>query len=364
MAAAAQRIWPQNVSFIGLIDRYVPVDERVRHAINIGARDGKANDPVYELHKQLRYGGTAVEGDPSVRKALHHNLREVNQSGAIHISWGFVTPATILPRLLAEGAPLSPDALKIDIDSFDADVLAAILGSLKPKTLMIEFNPDYPPPIRWQQAFDERFNFNAFDYKKSKGRKADRGFYGASADAVFAIASAKDYALVSFELGWDGRCYACEHNMWFVHAHLFSRVETKPKPTWKHMTRMFWAAHHAYVTASPFRLERNPPPNLDVPHCWVLQDPCPLVEVLNVARGLHLDGLGIAVGVRNPSFSIDGTGAWVNASVALRKHADKSSSVAEWAASTAAHARDIACGSGGASADVCPYNVSISDHTV
>ena len=158
--AAAAAAWPLNISFSILLDRYVPPAGRSRFAINIGAKDGRKNDPVYELLAQ-GFGGVAFEGDPAVEAALRTNLANANISEGVRISWGFVTPQDVAPRLAALGTPRSPDSLKLDIDSFDLDVLSAVLNAgFRPKVVMVEINPDYPPPIVFAQRYHANFTFD------------------------------------------------------------------------------------------------------------------------------------------------------------------------------------------------------------
>ena len=40
--------------------------------------------------------------------------------------------------------------LKVDIDSFDCQVLASILAVMQPDVIVTEFNADIPPPIAYQ----------------------------------------------------------------------------------------------------------------------------------------------------------------------------------------------------------------------
>merc|ERR1719352_1295927 len=118
-------------------------------------------------------------------------MEEVNRTAgsAAQISWGFLTPLDVVPRLVSFGVPRGFDALKVDIDSFDADLLAIVLAAFKPKLVMVEINPDWPPPVRWHVTYDPAFPFG--------GPTAAAGFYGASADAMYAIASSHGYAMAA-----------------------------------------------------------------------------------------------------------------------------------------------------------------------
>lgn len=69
-----------------------------------------------------------------------------------------VTPHSVrnqLQRAGLLGAPLS--VLKIDIDSFDCDLLMATLAAgTRPRVIVLEANVKFPPPLRFSAHFDER----------------------------------------------------------------------------------------------------------------------------------------------------------------------------------------------------------------
>ncbi len=152
-AECAALAWPSNVTFEGLLEHFVPKARHDRFAVNIGAQDGKTGDPCYSLFA-AGYAGVVFEGDPNYFSRLHGYLAGVNSSGRVHVSWGYTSPAKVVPTLQSYRTPTDMDVLKVDIDSFDLDLTQAILvAGYRPKTLCVEINADIPPPIQWHRNY-------------------------------------------------------------------------------------------------------------------------------------------------------------------------------------------------------------------
>ena len=315
--------------------------------INIGARTGDGYDPVWPL-VQRGFGGVALEGHAPSLVRLQSNLARHNASGRLRVVPGFVTPDDIVGRLEAHGVPLSPDVLKIDIDSIDGAVLSAVLACYTPKALMIEINPDFPPPVNWQQMHDPHFVFD-------KRMLVDRGFYGASAEAVYAIAVSRGYVLLSIQLGSSGtRCDACEHNMWFVHGDYYRAVHpaTRLPSSWSDMSRRFWTAHHKFAM---HLAKKRGATGAVMPICWAAKTPCPTHALL--AAGLTPPECRAKNALNFEPFEC--------ASIALARRArdgadgKNASSSLRWAAELAASNVKAAC----PPPKVCAYSVAIGGVT-
>ena len=262
LSPAAAASWPTRVSFqlllASLPGASLPYSER--YAVNIGAKDGKLHDPVYPLF-QSGYRGLALEAD---RETNHHvlprNLGAVNTSGGIHIHWGFAKPNNIGDLLRTKGIPREFDALKIDIDSFDLPVLRAVLeADFAPHAVMVEFNPELPPPLQWSLEQHDSFRFG----KKRAGK------FGASVAALFDLLSGSggSYSLVAVEMGdsCDGAklclrncgaveildaakvvqrsCVRCESNLWFVRSELLGLPRGETLTGWAHLNFMYWSQY-------------------------------------------------------------------------------------------------------------------------
>ena len=376
-------LWPANVSFAQIIDAFVPPATQDRYVINLGANDGARHDPAFPLIVERAYGGILVEGDPSFKKRLFANIRPFNTSGRLKISWGFASASSIGPRLLAQGCPTSPDALKIDVDGLDAALLEGILvAGISPKAIVVEVNPDIPPPLRMSQLYHDAFTFEF-------QRKHMRGWLGASADALYSMLDRAGYALVAIELGTrehmvcqnngkrarmckkKGTCTHCENNMWFVRADLLRATGVEP-PSWPQFVNAFWKQTFAFNT---FTGNHQPFPHQVVrhdgafspsdeerpftPECYSLSElqyypaqkgetftkpECPLVTLRGAAEP-------VPAGAAAPG----GWRAWAKLSLNLAKPIH-SARAAAFAQSTAEAIKAPAC----QPTEACPYNATAS----
>ena len=120
---------------------------RTLYAVNFGARDGIGSggntDPSYPLFAELGFHGLAVEADGQFLGALRHSLRGL----PVTVAKSFITVGNAVA--LIQGAGLSSvDVFKIDIDSFDCDVLPRVLRAFRPAVVIAEYNVYFPPPIK------------------------------------------------------------------------------------------------------------------------------------------------------------------------------------------------------------------------
>ena len=129
--------------------------------------------------------------------ATPKSIRE-NQLTFTHTFEGYTMVNTIvtppgLPALLAEHGVPKPRkrlaVLKVDIDSCDCDVLAAALAAgYRPSVIVIEINPVFPPPIRFNLAFKPNMHHN------SNGPGTP--IYSCSLSHAEGVAAAHGYALL------------------------------------------------------------------------------------------------------------------------------------------------------------------------
>ena len=235
--------WPFEISFASALEHLVPTRDRVRYVISLGGHDGKTHDPTYELFARQHYRGVVIEGNEYLRDILYDNLGAVNATGGAQISFGFAQPSTIAAQLLALGAPLEPDALKIDIDSANGLILRALLSAgFRPRVIMVEINPDLPPPIQFE-----------CEGPCATSPTMGVGRYGVSAARLAVISRELGYSLLGYELGSreGGRT---EHNAWLVRSSLFAATGVAP-PTAAEERRAFWAAQSTYASCG-WRIRR------------------------------------------------------------------------------------------------------------
>jgi len=224
-----------KLTFEDLIAACIPRDARQLRAVNVGARGGRQQDPLYHVFNDLGYGGLQIEGDASVLGELVWHSGRMNRSGALYVVPTFASRAGIVDVLGRYGIPRDFDALKIDIGSLDYVILEGVLdGGYRPKIVMVECNMDIPPPLEW---YIEDVGFVYEPMRVVKG-----GYYGASASALFGLMARHGYRFVDFELVDPAsviKCLRCSHNMWFV-SDVYVLRAWGDAPTHADMVRRFW----------------------------------------------------------------------------------------------------------------------------
>ena len=116
------------------------------YLINIGASDkgaklGAANADAVGL----RMDNTSFRGfaaDPG-----HWRIYGERKNPNVVTARTAVTPSNIVSLLDAARAPADPHLLKVDIDSYDADVVRAVLTTRQPTFIFVELNEKIPPPL-------------------------------------------------------------------------------------------------------------------------------------------------------------------------------------------------------------------------
>jgi len=158
--------------------------------ISLGAGNGKDlgadghKDPIYPLFKDLELGGLAAEPDPHYAGQLSDNLPWDRVRKVVGLP---ITPFNVARLLESAGAPQEPLYLKIGLDSYDCDVIYAILAAgFQPRAWHVKINPEVPPPYIFGVHYDPNF--------KSLGGTG--GFYGCSLSLVDAILRPHQYTPV------------------------------------------------------------------------------------------------------------------------------------------------------------------------
>jgi hypothetical protein len=163
--------------------------------IEFGAWDGRKASNTYNLITASAYRGVLIEADP-VRFRDLQKTHDPQKNIMINATVGFDARDSLDVLLSDRQVPSDVDVLSIDIDGNDYHVWAAI-NSLRPKLVVIEFNPTIANAVRFIQ--ERRTGITQ----------------GASAAALIELAKSKSYELISVA-GWnlifaDARYYALFH---------------------------------------------------------------------------------------------------------------------------------------------------------
>ena len=169
---------PSAADIVELVDAERPGDGE-RYVVNVGCRDGRREDPCYELF-QAGYPGLAI--DAANWPQVHVNLPSPEVKKLLNTA---LTPANVVEVLEREGCPRRFSLLKIDIDSYDGILLEAALEVFEPNVIQIEVNPEIPPPLRFSISYDER-------YRPS----GNLGFFGCSVAFVTGVCRPRGYELL------------------------------------------------------------------------------------------------------------------------------------------------------------------------
>ena len=145
--------FPRPVSVVrklladGLIPTSQGQERRPLYAVNFGARDGKGDagntDPAYPLFAELGFHGMAVEASP----VFFRQLQAAMSKFPVLSMKSFITVENAVSLIKKARLP-AVDVFKIDIDSFDCDVMPKVLAEYKPSVVIAEYNVYFPPPIK------------------------------------------------------------------------------------------------------------------------------------------------------------------------------------------------------------------------
>ena len=149
-------------------------------ALEFGVGDGRENNSLILLMAGWTVGWVGGEALAFSVPAGCRNLR---------FERGWVTAENCVALgAAALGQPTldAVDMLSVDLDGNDIYVLDALLrAGARPRLLAVEYNGKFPPPLRWQIAYDPKHVWNGSDYQ------------GASLQSFVDQAARYDYRLVA-----------------------------------------------------------------------------------------------------------------------------------------------------------------------
>jgi hypothetical protein len=154
--------------------------------IEFGAWDGLHLSNTVHLWRSLGWQALLIEGDPEKYRTLLQTTAQHPQVRTLNRMVKPQGPARLENLIEEAGFPREIDLLSIDIDGDDIYILEG-LERIRPRVIVIEFNPTIPAHLNVRQGEGE--------------------YFGASALAVLSVARAKGYRLA----------HATEVNLFLVH---------------------------------------------------------------------------------------------------------------------------------------------------
>ena len=182
-AADPLRSFARNVTSQGgedgiLAEILLRIGSGSRWCAELGAWDGKRLSNTYSLWHDQGWAAVLIEGSPKRYEDLRAATGAWPQVIPVCQFAGWEGENALENILLAAGAPVDLDVLSVDIDSNDYYLFRS-LSRLRPRILVIEYNPTIPPHL---------------DVVQPAGGKPR---LGASARALVRLAHEKGYTLAS-----------------------------------------------------------------------------------------------------------------------------------------------------------------------
>jgi hypothetical protein len=196
LRAFEHRVYSQNGED-GIIQELLRrVGVKHRYFVEFGVETGVECNCAWLAHEQ-NWSGLFLEQSPELFHQLQANFESLP---GVRCRQAVVSSSNIEEILAAEKVPVDFDLLSIDIDGNDYWVWKAI-QHWQPRVVVIEYNADYPPPIRWVMKENLEHRWDGTNYQ------------GASLTSLANLGRAKGYTLVATE--------SCGINAFFVRNDLF-----------------------------------------------------------------------------------------------------------------------------------------------
>jgi len=185
----------------GVIQRlFESIEPTRRFAVEFGCSDGVTGSNVRNLIVNHGWSGLLMDGDAdAVRKAR----AAYADYPAATVAEEWIYPGNVELLFEKYGVPADLDLLVIDIDSNDYYVWR-VIRDYRPKVVIIEFNPNFPPPQKVVVEFHPMNYWEGSDY------------YGASIQSLYELGRKLGYELV--------HCTSAGTNLFFVDRKYYDRL--------------------------------------------------------------------------------------------------------------------------------------------
>jgi len=163
------------------------------------------------------------------QQGWHGLLLDGTRSNAsINLHQSFISSVNIRDTFKAHRVPRSFDYLSVDIDSADLWVLQSILSHYSPRVFTVEYNSNYDfqldGPFSAALTFPDPATMRIYNERASWSGTC---YFGASAKALHAVATARGYSLVGVEPKLD--LFYVRTELWTTEAAAIAR-QAKPSP--------------------------------------------------------------------------------------------------------------------------------------
>jgi tetratricopeptide (TPR) repeat protein len=131
-----------------LLDKLRPPDN---YLIDIGAADGVDGSNSYHLLLN-GWRGLAIEPRIDALASISNAYKTLPQR--VDVLSIYTDPVNVCRLFEALGVPAEPGFISLDIDSFEYEMVEAMLQKYRPYLLCVEINERIPPPVRFSILYD------------------------------------------------------------------------------------------------------------------------------------------------------------------------------------------------------------------
>ncbi|HEY0799124.1 MAG TPA: hypothetical protein VGD50_08235 [Candidatus Baltobacteraceae bacterium] len=172
-----------------------------RFSVEIGVEDGRECNTALLLRDE-GWSGVLVEGSPQRFERLR---RRFSRFHGVHPINAYVDVENVAELLTQAGVPERFDLLSVDTDGNDWWLLRELLSRFRPRVVIAEVNPFYPPPARWVMPYDPAHRWD------------DTTYFGASLCSMVDLHHEHGYAFVALDCNIT--------NAFFVDRDEFPKIE-------------------------------------------------------------------------------------------------------------------------------------------
>ncbi len=155
------QVFSQNGEDGVLLEIFRRIGTTNRTFLEIGVGDGLENNTTFFLTQGWK--GYWVDGDIDAINKISKTFWKPLSNGQLTVKQSLVTAENIASVLDDLKVPIEVDLLSLDIDRNTYFVWKA-LKHLRPRTVIIEYNSQFPPPIEWTVEYKPDLTYNCTAY--------------------------------------------------------------------------------------------------------------------------------------------------------------------------------------------------------
>jgi glycosyltransferase involved in cell wall biosynthesis len=190
--------------------------------VEFGVQDGLECNTRY-LAMKYDWSGILMECDPAQFARLQETYRATPRVKTIQ---AFVTRENACELFSQAGIPQEFDLLSIDIDGNDYWVWEALAAHYRPRVVVIEINPAYPPPRRW-----------VMEYNPAHAWRFDN-YFGASLESMNALGKRLGYRLIGMESAGVNAFFVREDQLALTGFPELTPMQAFQTPAFRHPERL------------------------------------------------------------------------------------------------------------------------------